>query len=46
MQEVKGKHNPAKVYTDVVDEKSLQQIKTLCDQEFTSGATSRVQARL
>lgn len=38
MQEVNGKYNTAKVYTDVVDEKSLQQIKTLCDQEFTSGA--------
>lgn len=42
MQEVKGKHNTAKVFTDVVDEKSLQQIKTLCDQEFTSGARIRL----
>ncbi|MCR5290983.1 MAG: RtcB family protein [Treponema sp.] len=42
MQEVKGKYNTAKVYTDVVDEKSLQQIKTLCDQEFTSGAKIRL----
>ena len=42
MQEVKGKHNTAKVFTDVVDEKSLQQIKTLCDQEFTSGAKIRL----
>ena len=42
MQEVKGKYNTAKVYTDVVDEKSLQQIKTLCDQEFTSGARIRL----
>ena len=42
MQEVNGKFNTAKVYTDVVDEKSLQQIKTLCDQEFTSGARIRL----
>lgn len=42
MQEVNGKYNTAKVYTDVIDEKSLQQIKTLCDQEFTSGAKIRL----
>lgn len=42
MQEVTGKFNTAKVYTDVVDEKSLQQIKILCDQEFTSGAKIRL----
>ena len=42
MQLVEGKHNTAKVYTDVVDEKSLQQIKILCDQEFTSGAKIRL----
>ena len=42
MQEVKGKYNTAKVFTNVVDEKSLQQIKGLCDQEFTSGAKIRL----
>ena len=42
MKEVTGKFNTAKVYTDVVDEKSLQQINTLCDQEFTSGAKMRL----
>ena len=42
MQEVIGQYNTAKVFTDVVDEKSLQQIKTLCDQEFTSGAKIRL----
>ena len=42
MQLVEGKQNTAKVFTDVVDEKSLQQIKTLCDQEFTSGARIRL----
>lgn len=42
MQEVKGKYNSAKVFTDAVDEKSLQQIQTLCNQEFTSGTKIRL----
>lgn len=42
MKLVQGKYNTAKVFTDVVDEKSLQQIKTLCDQEFTEGAKIRL----
>ena len=42
MQEVKGKYNSAKVFTDSVDEKSLQQIQTLCNQEFTSGTKIRL----
>ena len=42
MQTVTGKFNSAKVFTDVVDEKSLQQIRLLCDQEFTEGAKIRL----
>lgn len=42
MQEVKGKYNSAKVFTDSVDEKSLQQIQTLCNQEFTSETKIRL----
>ena len=42
MLEVKGKYNTAKVFTDVVDEKSLQQIQVLCNQEFTEGAKIRL----
>ena len=42
MLEVKGKFNTAKVFTDVVDEKSLQQIQILCDQEFTEGSKIRL----
>lgn len=42
MQTVTGKFNEAKVFTDVVDETSLEQIRTLCDQEFTSGAKIRL----
>ena len=42
MQTVTGKFNTAKVFTDLVDAASLQQIKTLCDQEFTSGSKIRL----
>ena len=42
MLEVRGKYNTAKVFTDVVDEKSLQQIQILCDQEFTEGSKIRL----
>jgi len=42
MKTVTGKFNTAKVFTDVVEEKSLQQIQTLCDQEFTSGEKIRL----
>ena len=42
MLEVKGRFNTAKIFTDIVDEKSLQQIKTLCDQEFTEGSQIRL----
>ena len=42
MQTVTGKFNEAKVFTDVVDGTSLEQIRTLCDQEFTSGAKIRL----
>ena len=45
MQTVTGKFNEAKVFTDVVDETSLEQIRTLCDQEFTSGAKIRKPCR-
>ena len=42
MKEVSGKFNSAKVFTDVVDEKSLGQIKTLCDQQFTTESRIRL----
>jgi RNA-splicing ligase RtcB len=42
MLEVNGRYNTAKVFTDVVDEKSLQQIQVLCDQEFTEGSKIRL----
>lgn len=42
MQEVKGKYNTAKVFTDVIDETSLKQIQLLCNQEFTAGKKIRL----
>ena len=42
MQEVKGKYNIAKVFTDVIDETSLKQIQLLCNQEFTAGEKIRL----
>lgn len=41
-QIVTGSYNTAKVFTDVVEDSVLQQIKTLCDQPFTQGAKIRV----
>ncbi len=42
MIEVKGKYNEAKIFTDVVDEASLSQVRLLLDQEFTSGSKIRL----
>lgn len=42
MKAVKGRYNEAKVFTDVVEETALEQIKMLCDQEFSSGSRIRI----
>lgn len=42
MLEVKGKYNTAKIFTDVVDQKSIDQVKLLCDQPFVEGSTIRM----
>jgi RNA-splicing ligase RtcB len=42
MREVTGKYNTAKIFTDVVDEKSIDQVKLLCDQEFVTGSKIRM----
>lgn len=42
MREVTGKYNTAKIFTNIVDEASLKQIETLCNQEFTSGSKIRL----
>jgi RNA-splicing ligase RtcB len=42
MIEITGKYNTAKVYTDVIEETAIEQIKTLCDQEFTQDSVIRI----
>ena len=41
MKTVLGKYNEAKVFTDLVDEKSLEQVKMLLDQPFVEGQKVR-----
>lgn len=42
MKIVEGKYNTAKVFTDVVEETALVQIKLLCNQEFTRNSKIRI----
>lgn len=42
MKEITGTFNSAKIFTDDVEEKSLGQVKTLCDQPFSAGAKIRL----
>ncbi len=42
MKEVSGRFNTAKIFTDVVDDASLEQIQALCNQEFTKGSAIRI----
>lgn len=42
MLELNGKYNYAKVFTDVIDEASISQIISLCNQESSSGSAIRV----
>jgi len=42
MLEISGKYNTAKVFTDILDEKSQSQIEILCDQSFVEGSTLRL----
>lgn len=42
MKEIRGKYNTAKVYTEVVEDTALEQVKLLCDQEFTVGSKIRI----
>jgi Uncharacterized conserved protein len=41
-QTVSGKYNSAKVFTDVVEQSAIDQIRLLCDQPFTQGASIRI----
>ena len=42
MREVAGEYNTAKIFTDVVDDASIAQVKELCDQEFCTGSRIRL----
>lgn len=42
MLEIQGRYTNAKVFIDDVDENALQQIKTLCNQEFVKDAKVRI----
>lgn len=42
MVEIKGEYNTAKVFTDTAEQDALDQVKTLCDQEFVEGSTIRL----
>lgn len=42
MKLIEGKYNIAKVFTDVVEETALEQIKLLCDQEFVRNSKLRI----
>jgi RNA-splicing ligase RtcB len=42
MIEIQGKNNRAKVFTEVMDDVSKEQIKTLCDQEFAKNSQIRI----
>jgi tRNA-splicing ligase RtcB len=42
MIEVTGKYANAIIFTDLVDDGAIQQIQTLCDQEFVKGSKIRI----
>lgn len=42
MLEVKGKYSTAEIFTDVIEETALNQIRELCDQEFSQGSKIRI----
>ncbi len=42
MIEVNGKCNTAKIFTEIVDDASIAQVVSLCDQEFTRGSRIRM----
>ena len=42
MKTVEGKYNSAKIFTDVVEDSALEQVMTLCNQEFVAGQKIRL----
>lgn len=42
MKEVKGKYGTAKIFTDLVEDSAVDQVKTLMDQKFVEGSKVRM----
>ena len=42
MIELNGKYSKAKVFTDIIDEESISQIISLCNQEFAANQNIRI----
>ena len=42
MKQLQGKYTNAIVYTDLVEEEALEQIKLLCDQPIAAGSRVRI----
>lgn len=42
MMEITGKYGTAKVFTDVIEESAIEQLKILCDQPFIKDSTIRI----
>lgn len=42
MIEIQGKYNSAKVYTETLEEKAAEQIRTLCNMPYTEGLKIRI----
>lgn len=42
MQEIRGKFNIAKIFTDILEEGAASQIETLCNQEFVKDSKIRI----
>lgn len=42
MLEIKGKYNTALCYAKVIEEEAIQQIKRMCDYDFTGGSRIRI----
>ena len=42
MLEIKGKVNAAICYATVIEEEAIEQIRRMCDYEFTAGSKVRI----
>ncbi|MCI9079691.1 MAG: RtcB family protein [Lachnospiraceae bacterium] len=42
MSEIKGKYNTAVCYANIIEEEAIEQIRRMCDYEFTEGSKIRI----